>query len=132
MFGEKYFIFSTFTKSQQIELFQNLVENDFDFDAAVGKMVSDNFKHDEIDLFMSKEDKLIFGVDHLDNGSELIHLYSNRNENIDNYLHELIEAGEIFTTIKHGRHKQMKFYRCLESLNVENTPERPILPLCYN
>jgi len=140
---ELQFIYNNLDSEQKILFFKHLIDTDFDVDESVYLLFSNEYKHDDImDISIFPGNKIVVGMDFIEMPvvddpddmivKNIIHFYSNKEDNITNFLLGLFEEGEILTTMKSTRKHKTKYYKCYQSLNFENRPERPIIPICYN
>lgn len=139
---ELVFIYSSLTKKQQLDFFVYLVQCEYDVNSALECIIQEEFEHDDVDAFISPNNKMVVGQDFIEtdevdeDGDEIIEnivsIYSNRETIIKDYIKELFEDGEILTTVFKEIGGKLRHTRKLRSLNFENRPERPIIPIMYN
>lgn len=140
------FLFNLLNPTQKVELFITMITNDLSFEDVYRDVIMMGLdeEHDEIDIHLTPTTKLIIANDYyIDDSIEvddeedeevgnLLHLYCNRKKVIEDHVKTLFENGEILMTIDVQHNHKLRHYRCLESLNFENRPERPIIPISYN
>lgn len=144
------YMYSLLTPNQQIEFFNSLIQNDYDVMAAFQNAARMGILHDEVEAYIAPHNQFIVGNDYYEWDltenpdpeiepdiedvvvENVVHLYSNKVENINDHVKMLFESGEVLTTINWKKNYKLGWYRCLQSLNFENRPERPIIPLIYN
>lgn len=137
------FIYNSLTKVQQIEFFIALA-NGMNVQESVKSIIEKLYEHDDLDVFLSPDNKLIIGNDffeYYDTSEEdegalidvqnFIHIYSNRKKTIEEHIRNLIEDGEIIVRLSMDKHDGL-YHGVFESLNFNGDEYRPIIPIMYN
>lgn len=138
------FLFNLLSQDQKVELFIEMILNEVEFEDAYRYVIMMGLdeEHDEVDIHLTPNTKFVIANDYFFDESidieedaeigNLLHLYCNRKKVIEDHVKSLFEDGEILMTINMPNNHKLRHYRCLESLNFENRPERPIIPISYN
>ena len=144
------YMYNILTPNQQIAFFSALMEHDFDIPKAFQEATRMGIIHDELEAYIGPHKQFIVGNDYYEYDitenpdpeiepdiedvvvENVLHLYSNKRDIIDEHVKMMFESVEILTTVSLRKNHKLRWYRCLKSLNFENRPERPIIPLNYN
>lgn len=119
-------LFNSFSPHERVNFFIEMMNSD-DVKMAMVNTLSDYTTHESVELYIAPEQRFIVGTDSIEEG-DLIHIYSNSIEQIDGYVKELFESGEIMDTILFRKRKKL-YHRMLLSVNPHDCE---LLPIIYN
>lgn len=119
-------IFDSLTHSERESFFINLVKHDYDPNLAIVNVFTDYIQHDQVDVVINGNTRFIVGNDISEDGSEMfLTIYSNNIDDVEAYVNEILEEGEILYTVDEGKYKNM-YRRVLKSLYADFL--LPIIP----
>jgi hypothetical protein len=103
-----------------------LVKHDYDPNLAIVNVFTDYIQHDQVDVVINGNTRFIVGNDISEDGSEMfLTIYSNNIDDVEAYVNEILEEGEILYTVDEGKYKNM-YRRVLKSLYADFL--LPIIP----
>lgn len=143
------YMYNLLKPNQQIEFFRSLTENEFDIMKAFQDATRMGIVHDEVEAYIGPKFQFVIGNDYYEYDhpnidpveevdfedadlENIIHLYSDKQSIIDDHIKELFESGEILMTINWKKNFKLGYYRCVQSLNFQNSNKYPIIPINYN